>query len=150
MSEPKPGDTAVCQICADWIEFVGSGWQHTGFGLPRGEQPQHPACPREPVPEPSDIKLTDDQAKRLLHAIYEQPAIDALDIYDSGVVLKYHPAPDEEDEPTLDAAIDHAEYHTQAIERILAEHGKHPNVCQATGHQIRELWRNALRTTNNA
>ena len=49
----------------------------------------------------NDIKLTDEQAKRLLSAIYEQPAVDELDIYDPGVVLEYHPAPDEEDEPEI-------------------------------------------------
>lgn len=47
LSQPVFGDRAVCQMCSEWIEFVGPHWQHAD--LPPGIQPRHPAWPREPV-----------------------------------------------------------------------------------------------------
>jgi hypothetical protein len=40
MTEPKPGDTAICSQCGGQIVYIGPAWDHPGE-----IKPKHPALP---------------------------------------------------------------------------------------------------------
>jgi hypothetical protein len=63
---------------------------------------------------------------------------------DTGVVLEYHDAPEDEHTGTADAA--HAlERITEQIFGILMLHGRSPDLAEMDAQLIRHVWTNALR-----
>lgn len=80
---------------------------------------------------------------------------DSDDNSDCGVILEYHPAPDEEPEPPMTPvdiadAIGWLTWYATQIGHKLTECGVHPNLVQSTEYQIHQLWSNALRTVKHA